>query len=227
MTTVDWMELANRDEDLIKDLEPYVSNGPVGNQMIHHPLIIELFYQPGKCALINESYKHKKQLAEQYIAEKKWPNYIWLTERPYRLDALLMCQCLGLFGIEYWRQVGNVWSDTENIWQNLTRWKHIWSNESSLRHHCMDEEERAALAMLPDEIPVYRGFKFKRACQSLSWTLDHDKAKWFARRLLTKRQKPQVAHGIVKKSDVLAHFLGRNESEIVSMKVQVHDIERI
>jgi hypothetical protein len=84
---IDLNELIQREEPLLRELEYYVQSGPLG-PMVHHPLIIETFYRPGYCGLINASYSHKKQRAEEFLRDKKWRSYIYLVERPYRLDAL-------------------------------------------------------------------------------------------------------------------------------------------
>src|SRR5215475_3885651 len=218
-----FQELIDRDEELCEELQFHVFKGALG-EMVHHPLIIEIFYRPGKCALINESFRQKHELAKNYLAEKKWRSYIFLIERPYRLDALLKCAELGLKGNEYWKAVSLVWIDTENVHQHLGKWKRIWSINPAMRELIMDEEERAALADLPNEITVWRGTKHQRGINGLSWTLEKDRAIWFAKRHVLKRHKPRLVEGFVHKKHVLAYFLGRGEKEIVSMNVSVQNV---
>ncbi len=74
---------------------------------------------------------------------------------------------------------------------------------------------------LPEQIEVWRGTGHKRYIDGLSWTLDQEKAIWFARRFCARPRVPLVAKGIVKKEDVFAYFGERNESEIVSMRVSI------
>ena len=51
----------------------------------------------------------------------------------------------------------------------------------------------------------------------LSWTLDREKALWFANRWLCfKRRRPIVLQTVVRKMDVVAHFAERNEQEIAA-----------
>jgi len=76
-------------------------------------------------------------------------------------------------------------------------------------------EEREALAALPDEITIYRGIKTPDSPDDphgMSWTLDRDKAVWFANRM---KSRGVLYTATIKKSKVLAHFLNRGESEIV------------
>jgi hypothetical protein len=60
--------------------------------------------------------------------------------------------------------------------------------------------------------------------RGLSWTADKKKAEWFAGRFPTLNDKGFVASGWVRKDDVLAHFIGRQESEIVVLPDKVQDV---
>ena len=47
----------------------------------------------------------------------------------------------------------------------------------------MEQEERKALAALPDRLTIYRGVHIKKGTlRGLSWTLDRERAEWFANR---------------------------------------------
>jgi len=78
----------------------------------------------------------------------------------------------------------------------------------------MEQEERKALAALPDRLTIYRGVHIKKGTlRGLSWTLDRERAEWFANRWAKRR--PYLVQAQVLKSDVRAHFLDRGEAEIV------------
>jgi hypothetical protein len=65
----------------------------------------------------------------------------------------------------------------------------------------------------------------KRSIRGLSWTLDRDKAIWFAKRFsMLPRLTPRLVEGFVHKRHVLAYFGGRKEKEIVSMHVDVRGV---
>ncbi len=51
----------------------------------------------------------------------------------------------------------------------------------------------------------------------MSWTLDRNKAVWFAQRysVLTELGAPKLAEATVRKRDILAYFNGRKEKEVV------------
>ena len=78
----------------------------------------------------------------------------------------------------------------------------------------MHEEERNAFTALPDRLTIYRGLHIKKSTlRGLLWTLDRQRAEWFANRRAKRR--PYLVEAEVLKSDVRAHFLDRGEAEIV------------
>jgi hypothetical protein len=66
---------------------------------------------------------------------------------------------------------------------------------------------------LPDEIIIYRGLQNKKAKKrGLSWTLDKNKAVWFAHRF---NQKNQVLRAKIRKEHIFMYTNCRGESEVV------------
>ncbi len=203
-------------ETLHADLIPCVVNG-----LVHHPLVIASLTTDA--SYINQIYRDKLDGVEKAATDGDWGRYVFLHERPYRLDALLRATKKGLKKkpSEFWALVGNVWQDSENIRQNLSKWKRLWGMPIEDRWVCMSEKDMCAFDSLPDQIEVWRGTAYKRSVDGISWTLDQEKAAWFARRFCSKSRVPLVAKGMVKKGDVLACFGDRNEQEIVSMQVSI------
>ena len=78
----------------------------------------------------------------------------------------------------------------------------------------MNLDERRKLAELPDEIEIYRGVteKNKDNILAMSWTMKQETAEWFANRF---KGKGKVYRAKIRKEDILAVFLGRNESEVI------------
>ena len=78
----------------------------------------------------------------------------------------------------------------------------------------MNLDERRKLAELPDELTVYRGIteKNKDNILALSWTMKRETAERFANRF---KSKGKVYQAKIRKEDILAVFLGRNESEVI------------
>jgi hypothetical protein len=64
------------------------------------------------------TYATVKQVCAEFVDQARasgdWCTYIWLHERPYRVEALQDI-AFNLRGREYWEMVSHVWSDSENI----------------------------------------------------------------------------------------------------------------
>ena len=93
----------------------------------------------------------------------------------------------------------------------------------------MDKEELKIYNNLLDEIEIYRGVSYKwreNGTKALSWTINRDKAKWFATRY---EFKGLVYTAKVKKEDVFSYFNSRNEDELVVdyNKIELLSIEEI
>jgi len=198
------------------DLIMYAYDG-----IVHHPLIINSL--TNDVSNINQVYLQKIAQVAAAEAQGEWRTYVFLHERPYRLKGLIAATKKGLKKnpSEFWALVGNVWTDSENIRQHLKQWKQLWATELGGRRACMSQEDAVIFDSLPEQIEVWRGTNLKRQIAGLSWTLDQEKAIWFAQRAESTRL---VATGMVNKRDVLAYFGVRGEREIVSMRVSITSV---
>lgn len=117
---------------------------------------------------------------------------------------------------EFWHYLGDIYIGLEQLWVVRSILNTLLGSRRSCREFIMDAEERRALQALPDELIVHRGHVGRNAT-GWSWTLDIEKAKWFADRFPPSIYAgiPRITSGIVKKTDVVAYFLRRQESEIV------------
>lgn len=204
------------DEPLHPDLVPYYDPDRVhGMGMLRHPLVYSVPFSSN--AMVNKQYESKKSAVARALEEKNFDRYVFLHERPYRVDAFKEIQD-ELSDWKYWKILGEIWVDTENQHANIRAWKNLLNSKRPHRHYFMGEDETNLLLSLPDEVTIYRGCLKGRNENGLSWTLDKVKAEWFAKRLL-RSGTPLLLTGVVKKSDIVAVLLGRNESEIVTMKV--------
>lgn len=223
----DLQTLMGKEEPLHEDLAGHVREGGVF-PMIHHPLIIDIPYSPAMNAVVNARYKMKLAKLEECRADREWHSYVFFHERPYRMDA--MHELIGegvLSDREKWELISAVWTDSENIWESLDVWRDLWNEGGYDRTYVMGDAELAALAQLPGQFQIWRGESRGRAGEGLSWTTDRDKAVWFAQRWKgSEGHRPRLMTGIVNKSDVLAYFLGRGESEIVTFPDYVGGLER-
>lgn len=156
-----------------------------------------------------------------------WEGALFVVERPYRAEYL--SDLMEKFGAERLITAVNfVWTDAANVSNDeeaFDLWRHIWwrvsrtraGKDRRRRFHVMDASERQAFNALPDRLTVYRGYSVSGNDYGYSWTLDRAKAEWFARRYAASPEADGVfvASMEVSKNEVLAHFTGRNEAEIV------------
>lgn len=211
------IDLLTRDEPLHPDLEEHLITTDFG-RMVHHPLVIEHSPRP---AMVNYRYEAKRKALHEAMNDSNWHQAVWLHERPYRLDAFMSISDL-LDDDNYWSLLADIWIDSENIWQNLDQWRQLF--ESTRSGSPMTDEEEAALAAMPDPVPVYRGGVEDANEYGLSWTTDRERAEWFAVRMTADDEVGVVLDGLVAKKDVAAYFTGRGENEIVVFDADLVDV---
>ena len=144
-------------EDLHPDLEEHIDlEGPLG-AFLQHPLIFFAAYDPMFNAHINKSYLQKKKQADKARKDKDWTTFIYLHERPYRLDAY-MDVCSDMKSAEYWEVLRSVWMDAEFPGVNQKVWLHLFMRKYPDRRKLMTGKERRVLGTLPEkEMNIYRG----------------------------------------------------------------------
>lgn len=215
------MELVTKEEPLCEELKVYVYDRDKLGRVLHHPLVIELFLDEAHCALVNERFRLKKQELAKAFADKNWGKFIFLHERPYRIQALreIIHQADDRADL-----VAEVWIDSENIWQHKKAWIDIWSTLTN-PHETMDENEKTVYRCMPDEITIHRGITHKtHNRKGMSWTRDKERAVWFAHRWKRGKDEPVVLTAEVKKKNVLAFFNGRNEEEVIVLPKHLRNV---
>lgn len=157
-------------ENLHPDLSEYVFG-----DMIDHPLVV--YPVSMDVSSINRLYLQKRRDAADAENRGDWGQYVALHERPYRVDALLRALEGGVSNqpSEYWKLVGAVWQESENISQCLYEWSQLWGAAIECRRACMSEEDLQSFESLPKHIDVWRGVSCEDGIEGLSWTLDRDK----------------------------------------------------
>lgn len=112
--------------------------------------------------------------------------------------------------------LARVWIQSENPNSNVDVTKTDIRNlfEKADPTVLMDENERKQLSELDDTITVYRGVTKENSknIRVFSWTLDYDKAAWFAHRF---NEDGTVYSAQIDKDHIFALFNGRNESEVI------------
>jgi hypothetical protein len=195
-------------EELHPDLQPYLEEGAIGLQLRHPLVYLVPLWGNGHA---NALYEHKVKGVKDALANNKYSSYIFLHERPYRLDAFTLIQSK-LSDTQYWSLLSDIWTDTENQWQGLNKWKQLLSSNRPSRHYLMNEEEFNLLQSLPDEVTIYRGCQAGINENGLSWTLNKKKAEFFANRF---GKEGIILERKIPKSNIIAFLNGRGESEVI------------
>lgn len=212
MSSDKYLKLLSTPAELHPELkERLIVRKDLGMPGIYHPLYYSIPHAPELNHLANLQFEMKKKALAEYKQKKKWSSYIFIYERPYRIQAFMEIMS-ELDDQKYWTLLGEVWADSENIWQNLEAWTELLSSRRAGREHFMDEQEREAFAKLPEKLVVYRGYEHGKNRVGLSWTLSAEKAAWFSKRY---NRNGKVRTRTIKKSDVFAYLTGRGEDEIV------------
>jgi hypothetical protein len=205
----------------------------LGMMFTRHPLVHGVTLVPG---MANRQLKQKREQLGRARDQGDFHTVVFLHERPYRVGAAAeLFREADMTDEERGAITRSVWMDSENLWQAgmrdlmlLIAWG--WNRQEGYIF-LMDDEERKALAGIITDaeagkpVTVYRGFKRlpdhpdpDHRAFGCSWTLDREKAEWFARRLLGEGEVPVVRSARLSEQMlpfVYAHFLGRGESEIV------------
>lgn len=189
-------------------LEPYLQKNIKqmdGLVFIHCPEIVDLYCEcPQMDELLNTRYHVIKKERELALSNKDYMKYIFLTTKPYRLDAFLYilnntkCSYEDLADIllKVWMHI-ECPSINKNIWANLFR----YFKDSNVF--------QKTKLKLPQKITVWRG----GTSDGLSWTTDKKVAVKFANRF--HDYKPEIHCRQVHKSDVICCLEDRSESEII------------
>lgn len=204
---------------LHEDLVPYLRDMQ-NFKALQHPLVYQVPYSPELNDMINKQYEFRLKKISEVRKEKDWAAFFILYERPYRLQAFMDVE-EQMSHPDYWRYLAYVIQDSENLWQFLNLLLPLLKTKKRpLRRWLMTQKEQSILMQQPEEFEIYRGCSDKNK-NGISWTLDKEKAIWFAKRFNCKN--PLLIEGKVLRKNVWAYFEGRNESEILIDYLKVQD----
>lgn len=123
--------------------------------------------------------------------------------------------------------LADAWVTTEepNLDPNLSKTKLLSLFKLANPEVLMNDEELKVFNELEDTVTIYRGVISYNAdnVKALSWTLDYDKAEWFANRF--NEENGTVYEAQIERLHILAYFDRRNESEIIVDPKYLIDIE--
>jgi hypothetical protein len=175
-----------------------------------------LIYKTGRKSAV------KQDIPEVERVESR-AHVMYELPRPHRL--FWAYETMAGWTDDEWRELAPMlWMDAEpggrqrGAWLTLLRIAH--DRVGLLR----DEQGE----QLPEgDVEIYRGVSGapRPGCRSgLSWTLDIERARWFAIRFAVVHGNPRVYSATVDSQAVLAFLTGRHEREVV---VDPHDLRRV
>lgn len=201
--------------ELHPELAEYLTYGQPFD-MLRHPLVYGVPYSEQMNNYYNKQLEMKKTATAEALRDGDLSRYVFMHERPYRLDAFTEFVASRIVTDKnYWEMLSSVWVDSENIWQHMEQWRMLLGSFRPGKRFFMSKDERQALQQMPSRFPVYRGCVRGQNEDGLSWTLDRTRAVWFSKRLNHDGDAPCVREKIVRKKDVFAYLNGRNEDEII------------
>jgi hypothetical protein len=173
-------------------------------RFIHCPEIVSIYCGGDfEDNLYNQQYEYKKRRRAELLAANDFEGYVFLTERPYRLNALLdiigdnKCNAERLANL-----IMQVWADSESPSTNIKIWRKIFSDMKNCR---VFQESKNSL---PERFKVWRGGTAK----GISWTTDEKVAHWFAKRL----NKNDAVHcREITRDNAVCYVGDRGEKEII------------
>lgn len=186
---------------------------------IHHPFFNSTFI-PYKNELIDirkDTSKFKeyvKELKEHIKNEDSVFGIMFHITQPYQLLFFSLIENY-LDEQTFATLLKECYTETEfpNRDVNVPVNKIVKMFEKANKELLMDEDELKIFNNLEDELTIYRGFYSDEYYDALSWTLDIDKAHFFATRF--SKDTGSIYQANIKKEDIYAYFDCRNEKEII------------
>lgn len=197
--------------ELCPELKDCIVDIGNGIRLIKNKFLTTVYIKSGNDEdLYNKPYRVRRELAQKYLEEENFDSFIFIHERPFRLEALVEV----LFSIkkeDLFRIVEYVWTDSEGPCVNLEVWKYIFNYCEELG--VLEDSKKD----LPEKFTIYRGTRAGIEDIGISWTLDASVAKMFSERFYTKRtnKQPIVKIKEVKKEDIFLFTDARGEKEVI------------
>lgn len=220
-------EIMQSKEDLLPELARAYSENPIPS--VKHRYAVSAPHTSEMNAITNVRYLITKREAEAKLKEGDIEGYVFRTERPFRLDALLdVVTDSRKFPTNqpelFARLVADTWIDSEHPSINKDFWRTLIS---SARRECLP------LSPAPkDGASIYRGVysdgEIDTEDGGISWTTDYEKAVMFAKRKNAAGYRSYVLIANYNGEDFIGVFDTRGESEVVAIEpVKEFNIEEI
>ena len=147
--------------------------------------------------------------------------------RPYRLCAVNFF-FFNMSRDDLSTALSNAWTSSENpnMDSSMTKAQAVRLFKICNPEKMMCEEDYEIYKQLPEEITIYRGLGKLNAAniKALSWTLNPDRAKWFANRFDFGEGNAKVYRAKIKRKYVFAYCNERKEEEVI---VDYHKLQNI
>lgn len=147
------------------------------------------------------------------MTESELEHIIWAdVDKPDRIRALWLLRH-EFSPLRFWKLFRDVWTNSESLYQHVHKFPELFSLHPDYRDAIMNLSERQAVAKFDYPLHIYRG-GWVENIWGWSWTLDRDRAVWFANRC-PMDGKPLLAEGWIPRRDVIGYLADRNEQEII------------
>lgn len=182
--------------------------------VLRHPLVYAVPYVEQMNKQLNAQLAQKSEAVASARRDGDWDKYVWLHEKPYRLDAFAEIAD-NMNDQTYWSLLADIWIGTENLHAHQDQWCKFMLADRPGREHLMDADDRKVYDALGDTVTIYRGASTNGTLIGPSWTLQRETAEWFAKRLLRDDDTAYLLTVDCPKDLIVAYFGGRNEVEVV------------
>lgn len=122
----------------------------------------------------------------------------------------------------YWYGLGSAYISSDNLYIYRNQVRRCFSSKLPERENVMTTRERKKIESLPDTLTIYRGMTVLEAESErygVSWTMSLKVAKFFRdiyrRNYSTNGLSRTIVSLNIDKKDIVAHFNGRKEKEII------------
>jgi len=212
MTTLDLNNLP--EVDLIDELSGNITQGASsGLQFINHAFVNDV-YSPELNALYNLRYAQTKAAVDEAHDKGAWSTFIFLHARPYRMQALLQLVTEHDMKPAHEKAIAlivenlhDVYIDAEGTHINREIWQSLFER--------LPPEHRNT-ETLPAKVILYRGTDAPAGKdRGFSWTLNKEKAKWFAERWCRENKPGRVRAIEVLREGIMLYTDERSEQECV------------
>tara|TARA_R110000787_G_scaffold81051_2_gene175979 strand:+ start:894 stop:1637 length:744 start_codon:yes stop_codon:yes gene_type:complete len=226
-----------------EDLDFYIRDFSGGMRFIKHPLLNEMVF--GELdQVIPEDFKRailpkgldaktfgdayvqkinfKKQELDKAIEQQNWDKVFMLVEKPFRLNWLEENIDLIKDDKQYYNFLKDAYMMTEFPMNGFSNYRDLLDLFYARKNSklMLDKDELELLNSLPNEVKIWRGVKVDDVLDDdnigLSFTLNKDKAIWFAERFAQAGVSQAILiEAVVKRDDILSIFLNRDEEEVI------------